>query len=254
MRDTTRTTIAAAGLLAAAIVMGGCSISLDGAAPTPTVTATPTVTVTAGQTIPGPELARRVGDAMRAAGTGRATITASGSSSDVVMRYAGDTVEQHLTMPVESSEMDLVLLDGTLYVSGMPDQATRWIRLDPSGTDSMSRFFTTALRTAFTDPATLAKALRRTTATVADATAERTSYTVTVDPRSLIDGAVFGLDVTNLPCVATFVLDAQDRPITVSMTVGGQDVAVTYTDWGGPVDIEAPPPAEVGTFESPKVE
>jgi hypothetical protein len=252
-----RRSIAAAGALAAAIAVAGCSVvatdaeAVPGGSPSPP--ATPTVRVEEGSTLPGADLADRIGSAMAAAGTGRATIIAGGSASTVAVRYGGSSVEERLTLGVEGSSMDLLLVGGVLYVSNMPDQVTTWIRLDPNAASTMSRFFMTALRSGFVDPGTLARALKGRTATVVDPTADRVSYTVSVDPKALLDGAAYGLDVPRgTTTEVTFVLDGRDRPIAASMTAAGQDVAVAYTDWGAAVDITAPPPADVGTFESPQ--
>jgi len=268
VRPLRHTTIAAAALLAAAIVVGGCSAGAgshaaggssgssgaSGASGVPSAArAVPAPTVAEGDTVAGADLADRIGAAMTAARTGRATITVGGSDSHADLRYSSAGVEEHLVLPVEDATMDVVLVGGALYVSGMPDQATPWIRLDPAATgDSMGRFFVAALRTGFTDPATLTAALTGRTATVTDATTDRVSYSVRLDPRSLLEGSAFGLEMPVGSSVeATFVLDARDRPITAVMTVAGLDVSAAYTDWGTKVDIAAPPDSQVGPFEAP---
>ena len=46
-------------------------------------------------------------------------------------------------------------------------------------------------------------------------------------------------------------MDAQDRPTKMSVTTPEGNVQVTYSDFGAPITVEAPPAAEVGTFSMP---
>ena len=46
-------------------------------------------------------------------------------------------------------------------------------------------------------------------------------------------------------------LDDQDRPAKMTTTTSGVTMQVTYSDWGAPVTITAPPADQVGSLKMP---
>jgi hypothetical protein len=46
-------------------------------------------------------------------------------------------------------------------------------------------------------------------------------------------------------------MDSQDRPTKMTVTAPGANVEVTYSDFGSPITVEAPPAADVGVFSMP---
>ena len=124
----------------------------------------------------------------------------------------------------------------------MPTQMTggkAWVKVDPNGTDEMSK----ALReggSSSGDPQTMVNALKGGTATVVDTNGGNTHYRITGLSISGATGTTMDLTV-----------DSKNLPVTSVVEASGAKVTTTYSDWGAPVTVTAPPADQVGTMSIP---
>ncbi len=260
MRRATRTLIAA-GLLAAAIGVSGCSSGSG--VPTPstatTATASPSPTDTraavVGSQFEGRAIAQQIAAAMRGAGTGTATVTAGGATATLSFRLSGGGSAQRLTLPVEGTSIEVLSVDGRIFVQGLPDQAARWAEIDPAAQTSISRYYSSAVRNALTDPATLVRVLDRVTATATAVTGTTVTYEATVDPAALLAAGALGVPSSGAPSPVSIVLDTTTgRPVSIHLEADHQNVDVRYGDWGSDITIAAPPADDVSAFASANVD
>ncbi|MFC4944054.1 hypothetical protein [Pseudonocardia sp. GCM10023141] len=228
------------------------------------------------------ELVAAVTDRQRADGTARLSLdgTLSGASTLTFtgageMRVVAGAVSVRFTQTVTQpgsppQETGFVVLPGATYLRLPPaageSHATPWVRVDPQGTDTESRQLRSEAA-AVTDSADPMRSLSRyvDATLVSDAADDTTDgvptvrYTIVVDlaraaraepdpaVRAQLEQQVRGglLRVTS-----TLWVDSSFRPVRseVHQDVPGIGVlAITgsYRDWGRPVEIEAPPVAQV---------
>jgi hypothetical protein len=256
--NTMKTTRTAALALAAALGLSACGSSGDEAGSSSRTSSSSSSSTTqgsgakAGATVDGAALGKRIADAMAKAGSGAMTMDlgdqgkASGTFS-----MAGDTMDQQMTMDFQGQSLEVVSVDGIIYLKGFPGGSKPWIRIDPKGDDPMSQMFGQMVgKAGANDPRQIAKALEGAKATVVSESAEGSVYDVTIDPDKLISGAQ-----TSAPAVdqvtARYTLDSQDRPTKMTLDVEGQTVTITFSDWGVATKITAPPASQIGTFQLP---
>ncbi len=141
--------------------------------------------------------------------------------------------------------MDLVMVDTVIYLknsSPKPGQKA-WTRLDPAGKDPMSAMLG-GLFAAFGDPgAMVTSGWSTATLTKVGASAGVTEYDVV------------GMTGTENSRVKVW-LDAQDRPakftlVDTSPTSRLASAELTFSDWGAPITISAPPADQVEVLALP---
>lgn len=166
--------------------------------------------------------------------------------------------------------LDMVVIGDTAYLK-LPEQMAAtgkpWVKFDSSGTDPVSRALSGLLseEKQNVDPSQSLSQLvgsatitRRSQDTVNGQPATR--YDISVDTQKMLHSKLvtpqlrqlLATSGASLPPHFTEVmwLNSDNLPVKFTLTekVAGQQVHVTatYTDWGGPVDITAPPADQIG--------
>ncbi len=257
--------IALASALALAVSGCGGSATTTTAPPTTGATAsgstaasvsTPAPPAPAAEaTIDGSTLVTKMTDAMMKAGSGTMTMEMVGSgasasaqqmSTKAKFAVSGSTMNVQATMGIMGQQMELISLDGVMYLksalfagSGKP-----WIKVDPNGTDAFSKQMAPSLKQSADLRASL-EVYKGSTATLVDTSSGLRHYrlsnvTVTISPTAAPVSQKVDL-----------WLDDQDRPAKMTTTTSGVTMQVTYSDWGAPVTITAPPADQVGSLKMP---
>ncbi|HEX3787230.1 MAG TPA: hypothetical protein VHW44_05165 [Pseudonocardiaceae bacterium] len=209
--------------------------------------------------------------------TGPISINATG-----VVRF-GSPVAMHETITAgQLGQVEAILLDNSAYVQ-LPaalkqlsgGSAKPWFKVDPNGNDTLSKLLTPFLQTAEqnTDPAAIINMIKS-SGTITATRSEQlngqptTHYTVAVDLRKLVDSlapsdarrTTYAADLqagVTAETVDMWVSPA-NLPIKIVSTTSIPNpagsgpnlqvgVTTTYSDWGQPVIITAPPADQVGT-------
>jgi hypothetical protein len=245
-----RTTIAAAAL-AAALGLAGCGSATDSGSGTAAKSSSPAA-VKSGDSVDGAALAKRMTDAMVAAGSGSMAMDFGGqgkASGSFVMKDS--SMEQQMTMEIQGEKLEVVSLGGVIYMKGLPGSEKPWVKIDPKADDPVSKMFA-GLGGQDNDPRQFAKALQGTRAKVVGTSGDTTEYEVTIDPTKLLGGTGGSTAAPSVaPVTAHYTLDKQDRPTLMTTQVQGQTLKITFSDWGKKSTITAPPADQVGTFKLP---
>jgi hypothetical protein len=199
-------------------------------------------------------------EAMKAAKTGKMTMTSTNAGAGVLnatseFEYTDTSQNQHLTMDMSGMSIEMVVLDGVMYLKGMPTSVTggkAWVKIDPNGTDALSKQLAGSLSQMGVDSSLAA--YQGAKATLVDTDGGGKHYRVdglTLPSASTATGSA-ATAATTSPSVTTadFWLDSKGLPLKSSVTVGGLSgtVTVTYSGWGAPVTITAPPADQVGAL------
>lgn len=252
-----KTTSIAVVALTAALGLSACGSS-DSAAPAASASASTSSTSSAaagaaqvGEAVDGAALATRMTDAMIEAGSGTVSMDlgAQGSAKGSFTMKDG-AMEQSMEMAIQGQTLQIISSDGLIYMKGLPGSTKPWVKIDPKGTDPVSKMFA-GLTGEMGDPRQLASALKGSKATVVSRTADESVYDVTIDPSTLTGGSTATASPAAQPVTARYTLDASDRPTTMTVDAQGQTISITFADWGKPVTITVPPADQVGTFELP---
>ena len=184
----------------------------------------------------------------------------SGTTTTADISY-GKSVEDtamQMSMGVMGMDMDIVLLDGTIYMSMGELTQGKYLSLtaeemaaDPNmaGTfDSMESMDAAAQAEAMADAVT---SFEHTGTEKVDGV-DADVYTMTVDPSKLEDGPT-GVNAEMADQVGEMTLVYKVAPeglpvaADITMDIGGQEMIVStaFSKWGEPVDIEAPAKDEV---------
>jgi hypothetical protein len=254
------TSIAAVGL-AAALGLSACGSSDSGSPAASTSSrassssssssSSSAPSLKAGDTVDGAELATRMTDAMIKAGSGTVSMDL-GSSGSAQGEFAmnGGKMEQDMSMEIQGQTLRIVSAGGIIYMKGLPGSQKPWVKIDPKGTDPMSKMFA-GLTGDMGDPRQLAKALKGAKATVVSSSADENVYDVTIDPNTLLGSSGQTAAPSAKPVKARYTLDAQDRPTKMTVEAEGQTITIAFSNWGKSVKIVVPPASQIGTFQMP---
>jgi hypothetical protein len=201
-----------------------------------------------GETVDGAALATRMTDAMVKAASGTFTMDlGSQGSSTGAFAMRGGSMDQRMTMSVEGHPMEIVSTGGAIYMKGVPGSTKPWVKIDPRANDPVSTMVA-GMAGDMGDPRQLAKALKGSKATVVSSSGEAVVYDVTIDPATLLGdaSAAAGSSVK-----ARYTLDREGLPVTMTVQAQGETVRITFSGWGTPVSIGAPPADQVGPFQIP---
>lgn len=206
-----------------------------------------------GDTVDAGEVATRMVAAMEEAGSGTMTMDTGGEKATGDFRYVDGKLEQHTTVPVEGTEMEIIAVGDFVYLKGLPGQAKPWVKIDPAADDPVSQMFKGIVEGGVSDPATMAANLKGTEATVKSTDGGNTTYEFSVDPAKAMGQAAPSpsASASAKPLTMVYVLDEDDRPVTISTQVADQSIEVTYGDWGKKVEITEPPADQVGPMSFP---
>lgn len=224
--------------------------------------------VAVGDVVPLAELAEKSAAAVKAKGTAHISQSAGGQQvSTGQIDYSGSVPRMAMTMSAEGQEVEIVYTDGVMYMGGAQFAALAggkaWIKVDPDGTDQLSTMMAPTLRqmeSSMTSPAEQLTAFGDVDATVSAVEGDRTTYAVKLTQEQLkksVEAAAKGLPgglneaaVSQLPdgLSYTMTVGAGALPLEMVVDMPGSVMTMTYSKWGEPVTISAPPASEVGTF------
>ncbi len=247
--------------LAAVLALAGCGGG-SGTATAPATGASAAAPTTAAviAITDGKVLAQRLNDGLTKAGSGKAVMTMSGMSSAAASGamegstefvVKGDHMDTKATMTVMGKSVEVRSIGGIMYMKGLLPAAAiggkTWVKIDPNGTDAFSKQMAPTLKQSGDVRAQIDMYAGAKVAVV-DTTNGVTHYKLTgltADPAASTGTA------SAAPQSVDIWMDAQDRPTKMSVTTPEGNVQVTYSDFGAPITVEAPPAAEVGTFSMP---
>ena len=207
-----------------------------------------------GDKVDAGDVAARMVTAMEKAGSGTMTMDTGGESATGDFRYVDGRLEQHTTVPIEGSEMEIIAVGDFVYLKGLPGQAKPWVKIDPAADDPVSQMFKGIVEGGVSDPTKMAANLKGTQATVKSTDGDTTTYEFSVDPAKALGSTATpapSASASAQPLTMVYVLDGEDRPVTISTEVATQSVKVTYGDWGKKVEITEPPADQVGPMSFP---
>ena len=195
------------------------------------------------------------------------TAAAARSVANARIRFGATTTDMALDL-LGSTATKVVVLKGTVYFgAGRPVGGKHWIKIDPSGKDRVSRAVAPLLSSMTGNLDATAQLAHMPDAKLVSATAATvdgtpvTKYVVTMTERDLLSVAeAFRLpaEVAKATAAAlkgtrgtsTLYLDENDLPLRAESVVtgtakGNSATLVTYSGWGQPVTIVAPPAGDV---------
>jgi hypothetical protein len=171
---------------------------------------------------------------------------------------AETSFEIEMSAPSVGDDVSLVLVDNTLYQKTGDRAGGRYLALDLADrSNPLGAFYTQLLGQA--DPAGIVRAFEDAIHDFCPVGTARldgvstTRYRVTADTRKVL-GRLLGADLMAtlsglgpLPQTLTYDVWIGDDNLPRRMTyaVMGNTVVIDLTDWGEPVDIQAPPPSQV---------
>ncbi|GAA1888247.1 hypothetical protein GCM10009814_17540 [Lapillicoccus jejuensis] len=180
--------------------------------------------------MPGATFGTRMVSALEKAKSGRATMTITRGSAKtaLTMEFAvgpGGAMQAHATLgggAAGATGTEVVVVDGASYVK-LPKAVggKTWVKL-PTGGASVAP-----------DPTAIAKSFS--TAEVVYVGEENALRHYTITTSGVGAGTVQAY------------LDAQGRPARFTGQVAGSTLDATYSDWGAPVTVTAPPASQVTT-------
>lgn len=250
--------------LVAALALSGCgggsatatapATGANSAAPTSAAPAAP-----AGIT-DGKVLAQRLNDALTKAGSGKAVMTMSGMSTAAASGsmegttefvVKGDRMDTKATMTIMGKAVEVRSIGGVMYIKGLMPAAAiggkSWVKIDPNGTDAFSKQMAPSLQQSGDIRAQI-DMYAGATVTLVDTTNGVSHYKLTgLTGAPAATGSTAGA----APQSVDVWMDSQDRPTKMTVTAPGANVEVTYSDFGSPITVEAPPAADVGVFSMP---
>lgn len=274
-----RLTLAVGTVALGGLLLTGCGASEEGTADAGSTTAPSAAAPVQDAGTSESTVLADVAKASSAAKTAKATITSSGAGQDVVGEGVfafGTPASASYNVSVDSDgqkqEIGLILVDGKVYLKlgdlGQQQGGKTWVKVDPKGTDPLSKSFAT-LADSLTDAGDVASSIKllQAGATVKDLGSESvdgvaaTKYLITTDIAEALKTAT-GATKTGLQqlkdssvtkVTATLWVDAQNLPVQYQQVSKAKGVEATtnvrYSDWGKPVSITAPPASQVGTLQ-----
>lgn len=249
MRRSSGAALALAGLLA----LGACGAS-DSGSDTKTTQNDSAATSAKGDTVDASDVAKRMVAAMEKAGSGTMSMDTGGEKASGDFKYVDGKLQQHTTVPVEGSQMEIIAIGDFVFLKGLPGQAKPWVKIDPKADDPISQMFKGIAEGGISDPTKMAENLKGTQAKVTSTDGGNTTYEFTVDSAKALGATPSATPSPSASSPAlkmTYILDKDDRPVTISTNVANQAIKVTYSDWGKKVDIVEPPADQVGPMSFP---
>ncbi|MGX7824345.1 hypothetical protein ACTG9Q_04565 [Actinokineospora sp. 24-640] len=270
-----KTTLLAAAL--ALVALAGCGTTTPGVpttdAPGPATTSAEGGSGTAFDSLKA--LSDAVNEKSASAQSAKMTFKSSAAGQEFTgegaFRFAGEDTAMEMTMTIpQVGEMTMRIVDDLVYmkfpqelVPGKP-----WVKIDPKSDNEMAKSMGDVIDQAKrTDPRSMLEQLAK-SGTIKDFKSdtidgqETTHYTIEVELSKLGD-AELGMDPAAIKelekaGVKTLTYEVwvneENLPLrfVTEVPVMNQKVSVQadYTDWGTPVDVEAPPANQVGEMPS----
>ena len=267
--------------LAGALALAGCGSTTTPASPSSgssgaTSSATPAAaqsaapTAKVGDTVDLAQVTARASAAMKKARTGHA-VMAMGSQGSLEMDM--DLVSNSSSVDIDSPQgaMTVRKIGTVLYLGGMPGMppGKKWVKVDTASDDPMAKQLAPMLDSLnnLSEPGAMMSA-DGVKATVIAAEGGTVTYKTTMTMAQLQEMSRKAMEKMSsgspVPTpstsasgdmVMTQTFDAAGLPtrVTVVTTQNGakETMKVTYSKWGEPVSIQAPPASQIGTIPMP---
>lgn len=202
--------------------------------------------------------AQQVSSAMVAKKTGHMTMTAAGAqtgSGDFDLASGNTRVQVN----AKGLTIEAVLVAKILYIKGIPGSPRPWVKIDPNATDKLSKAFSSVFDLSKSnDPRTTVALLKDSTgtdvgaATVLGQQTEHYHFSIPVSAYSAIlkpAAAKQFASVVKKPVSLDLWVRPDHLPVrgTTVVDISGKTTTseVTYSDWGKPVNVSAPPASQV---------
>lgn len=200
------------------------------------------------------------------------------------MRFAGKETAMALTMETDNGTMKMRYIDQVVYFRAPEQMSTKlstsepWVKIDLNGDGFLVSIIGPIIKRSLNsaDPTKLLQRIENAgTITRKERTETGSHYWIRIDvvemirqgypsiPQSVLEKGGKDFQGVTIPMQVWLNNDARPTKIKVDLgkiadvmsgsesTTSGGTVVVKYSDWGAPVEIEAPPESKVGTFEMP---
>jgi len=206
--------------------------------------------------------------------TMRANLLGQSVKSTGQGRFDGANSAMAMTIDTSMGQMEMRLVDKTVYMKLPGAQAAQlgngkpWLEIDSNGDAPASKVLSGSLSAAEqNDPSKTLEQIKSEQTTLNGEPVNH--YTLDLDfaktagqlPGGLSDQAMGSLKGKNVHIPMELWLNAEQLPVQIVMDMGplmqaagtptqGGDskMTVTYSDWGTPVDVQAPPADQVGSL------
>jgi len=248
--------ILAAAVCAAAVSLAGCASGTTTSTSTApavasTAAAPSTPAADAAGVMDGMTLSKKMADAFVAAKTGTLTMTmtSTGATTSAVpvngtitskfAVQADGKMDSMVTMALGPLNLDAVVAGGLMYMkmSGLKSKDGKpWIKIDPTGTDALSKQLAGQLGQAG-DPRAQMEGYKDATVTLVSSSGGVTNYKLNgvKSNGQTVNGDVF-----------ISVEDSTGRPQKITMNISGVQAVGVFSAWGEPVSVTIPPADQVG--------
>lgn len=263
--------------LSGALVLGACGSSTTetsagsgSSASSSAVQESKAPTAKVGDTVELKTLAEQSAAAVQAKKTAHMSMTTGSEGTiEADLDYSGSSPKMAMDMSESGQSFKVVYIDKVMYMGGDTFKEMAggkpWIKIDPSADDAMSKMMgpmLSQMESAMANPTEQLKDVEGVKGTVTKVEDGVTTYEVKLSKEQLAE--MVKKQAASMPGVTEEALkqmpdgvsyemsfDAEGLPQTVTTDLAGQKLVMTYSKWGEPVTVEAPPASEVGTFEMP---
>ncbi|SFB61932.1 hypothetical protein SAMN05216266_12938 [Amycolatopsis marina] len=197
--------------------------------------------------------------------------------------YDGDNTAMSMNMDVQGQTMEMRIVDKVLYMkmpaqAGMTADGKPWVKITPGGDDPISKSMGDSFdqMAEQNDPSKTLEQIEKagtiTNTEQVELNGEQTThYSVELDMKKLaeqmpdspnakaveqmqgkIDTLPMELWLNSDQLPVQIVMDMSKIAEAAGQPQAGGQMTMKYTDWGAPVDVEAPPADQVGEFSMPK--
>lgn len=263
------TGVVAGSALSSVLALSACGSSTDAK---PVAKTTPSVSATAhtmsassaarGGVVDGKMLATMVADAMVASKTAHMALATNGKPGGEGDYKFGNPVSVDMKMSQQGMDLEIVQTDGAVYVKGIPGLPKPWLKVNPQGTDAFSKAMSSmGDLSKSSDPRAAISMMNGVkgrdlgTARVGGVATRHFAFKIKLSAygKLLSPQMLKAAKGTIKDPIATDYWLGDDnlpRKVTSVVTLKGgkkQSTQITYSDWGKPVNIVAPPAAQVAT-------
>lgn len=161
---------------------------------------------------------------LKAGGTYRVTMQASSITAFGKVRVSGDTTDAVVTQDLNGQKLRIIVLDGVGYVSGTGMGTTPFVEVTPGSKGAFAQGLKPLLNISLGRPLP-----------------DTVQWEVTAT-------SPVGITLTATPAVGVTTvqtLDERNLPVRTVESSGSQTSTRSYSDYGQPVDITAPPSSDV---------
>ncbi|XAS77483.1 hypothetical protein V3G39_05445 [Dermatophilaceae bacterium Sec6.4] len=185
-------------------------------------------TFTKGQKVESQKLQRVVKAAVAASGGSYAVrLTAAGLAAVGHIKLVHGATQGSVQETAGETKISIIIIGGVAYLKGLGVGSKPWVKITDKSTGTLAEAFKPLLQIA--DGAAVSDSVQW---TVTSATASGT--TLTSSPAT-------GITVTDQ-------LDAKNRPVLTVVTSPAGTRRETYSDYGTPVNVQAPPASQVAAI------